>query len=93
MNPLKNEQAEETVQIMAEYNLNPMIFKEHIISLMLNNEAYEEEFKQIPTKVKSALTRCYNNLYKSSISKVKKKKTLKMKSCMILAVLVAITAG
>ena len=74
MGPLKQENAEATVETMAAYNLNPMIFKEHIISLMLNNEAAEEEFKQIPTKVKSALTRCYNNLYKSSISKVKKKK-------------------
>jgi len=74
MQPLKNEQAEATVETMAEYNLNPMIFKEHIIGLMLNSEAAEEEFKQIPTKVKSALTRLYNNLYKSSISKVKKKK-------------------
>jgi replication factor C subunit 1 len=50
----------ESVEIMEAYNLTPEHIKEHLIQLQLDSAAREEEFKSLPTPVKTALTRVYN---------------------------------
>ena len=65
---------EETVAAMSQYKINPTILKEHLTSLQLDPDAAEDVYKAIPTKVKTQLTKAYNALNKTSVSKVKKKK-------------------
>ena len=65
---------DETISAMSYYKINPTTLKENLMSLQLDTEAAEDIYKSIPTKVKTQLTKAYNNLFKSSVSKVKKKK-------------------
>ena len=65
---------QETVAAMSHYKINPTILKEHLTMLQLDAEAAEDVYKAIPTKVKTQLTKAYNALFKTSVSKVKKKK-------------------
>ena len=66
---------EETVEAMSQYKINPTILKEHLTSLQLDPDAAEDVYKAIPTKIKTQLTKAYNSLHKTSVSKVKKKKS------------------
>ncbi|CAG9326085.1 unnamed protein product [Blepharisma stoltei] len=78
MEPLKKleiDGVDEAVSQMFLYNLNPDMFKEHLIQLQFGTPTYEEEYKNLSTKLKSQLTKSYNLMHKSSIAKKKKKKT------------------
>ena len=71
---LKENSIEEAVEVMHQYNISPEVLKEHLISLQFATHTVETEFKNIPTKTKTSLTKAYNSHYKSSLQKVKKKK-------------------
>ena len=63
MQPLKEQGRDgvtETLELMEMYNLTPDMFKEHLIQLQFGTSTYEEEYKALPTQVKSAITRIYN---------------------------------
>jgi len=49
-------------------------FKEHILTLLMCGEA--DDFNELPTPVKSAFSKLYNNLNQSSIKPVKKSKRI-----------------
>lgn len=48
------------MKVLEAYNLTPDHIKEHLIQLQLDSATREEEFKSLPTQVKTALTRVYN---------------------------------
>ena len=72
--PLKSGKIEETVKIMHRYNINPDLLRENLIQLQFGSTTYEEEFKSIPSKDKATAAKMYNQMFKSSIEKVKKKR-------------------
>ena len=55
---------------LRELNLSIECFKEHVLTLLMCGE--DEEFNQLPTATKTALTKAYNKLNASSIKPVKK---------------------
>lgn len=64
MQPLKDsgrEGVNDTLELMETYNLSPEMFKEHLIQLQFGTSTYEEEYKALPTQVKSAITRTFNS--------------------------------
>lgn len=73
--PLKQGDIEQALQIMREYKVNPDMLKEHFIQLQFGSTTFEQEFKDLPISIRTNLTKLYNQYYKSSIQKVKKKKT------------------
>ena len=58
------------IDIMEHYNLTPEIVKEHLVNLQSGKR--KDLFDEIPTQIKSALTRTYNQRHKSSLKKVSK---------------------
>ena len=48
------------------------MFKEHIITLLMDNSA--DKFVQIDSKTKSAFTKQYNSMCSSSVKRIKKNK-------------------
>jgi replication factor C subunit 1 len=72
MTALQNDQVEEAVELMHELNITPDILKEHLVQLQPGAMKLEQDFKDLPAKLKSSLTRIYNAHYKSSLAKVKK---------------------
>lgn len=48
------------MKVLEAYSLTPDHLKEHLVQLQLDSAAREEEFKSLPTQVKTALTRVYN---------------------------------
>ena len=58
------------INIMEYYNLTPDIVKEHLVDLQIGKR--KDPFDEIPTQIKSALTRTYNQRHKSSLKKVSK---------------------
>jgi replication factor C subunit 1 len=75
MTPLKQGDIEQALQIMSEYRVNPDMLKEHFISLQFGSTTFEQEFKDLPVSIRSNLTKLYNQYYKSSVQKIKKKKS------------------
>ena len=67
----------ESVETLEAYNLTPEHLKDHLIQLQLDSTVREEEFKSLPTQVKTALTRVYNaNRAITQQSKGRKKQLL-----------------
>jgi hypothetical protein len=52
---------EDIMKLTETCNLSLEMFKEHIIQLQFGTSTYEEEYKALPTQVKSAITRTFNS--------------------------------
>ena len=72
MTALQKDEVEEAVELMHEFNITPDILKEHLVQLQPGALKLEQDFKDLPAKLKASLTRIYNAHYKSSLAKVKK---------------------
>ena len=79
MSPFKKGKIEETVGIMHMYKINPEMLKENLVQLQFGASTCAEEFKSISPKDRAALAKMYNQLFKSSIEKIKKKKEREFK--------------
>ena len=60
------------LNIMENYCITPEILKEHLVVLNMN-KTIEERLKNIPTAVKTALTKAYNKRFKDDVKPEKKK--------------------
>ena len=80
MEPLQKDQVEYAVQLMNDFNITPDMLKEHLTQLQPGTFKLEQDFKDLPAKLKSSLTRIYNANYKSSLSNVKKTKGEKVET-------------
>ena len=69
MKPLRENNPDEAASVLHEFNLTPDMLKEHLGSF-----SCEDEFKDIPSGIKRKFTTVYNNLYKSSIDRVRNKR-------------------
>lgn len=64
LSPMRNmgkEGVAGSLATMETYHLTPEHLKEHLIQLQLDSAEHEEEFKSLPTQVKTALTKAYNS--------------------------------
>ena len=61
------------------YKINPEMLKENLVQLQFGASTCAEEFKSISPKDRAALAKMYNQLFKSSIEKIKKKKEREFK--------------
>ncbi|OMJ92849.1 hypothetical protein SteCoe_4298 [Stentor coeruleus] len=77
--PFKKFNIEETIRIMHFYHINPEMLRTNLIELQFGTTTCEEEFKHIPAKDKANLVKMYNEMFKSSVEKIKKKKEKEIK--------------
>ncbi|KAL4475534.1 hypothetical protein ABPG72_009223 [Tetrahymena utriculariae] len=61
------------IGIMEEYNITPDLLKEHFVTIPYNSD-FEQRLKDIPTTIKTNLTKNYNKRFKDDVKPEKKTK-------------------
>ncbi|KAL4430479.1 hypothetical protein ABPG74_005404 [Tetrahymena malaccensis] len=61
------------INIMEEYNITPDLLKEHFVTIPYKSD-FEQRLKDIPTTIKTNLTKTYNKRFKDDIKPEKKTK-------------------
>ena len=72
-NLLKNDELDEAIKVMDELNITNDQFKEHVVTLLFDKKR-ADKLNKLSTKTKTAFTKAYNNLHKTSLKAKKKKR-------------------
>lgn len=81
LDPLQSEgkdAIDDVLDLMYTYNLTPDMLKEHLIDLQMSAADPEQPYKDLPTSVKSALTRVFNQF--NPDTKAKKRRSVENNS-------------
>lgn len=70
---MKNDNINEAIEVMDKLNISNEQFKEHVITLLMDKKRVDK-LNKISTKSKTAFTKAYNAIHKTSLKAKKKKK-------------------